>query len=313
MFIINSIAPIFLLTALGVILRKTGFLPESFFKGINKLVFWIVLPALLINDIGAADLELPTIYRIMLLVTMGSIASLALAWIVARWMKLPPPSVGSFIQGSFRSNGAFIGLPVIVYSLGSLDSRAESLGIVALGAVTILYNILGVLVLLHYGRQHNSPAKNVLTFAKQLAGNPLILACVAGLLINASDVQPPLFIMRPIELLGRTALPLILMSIGASLEFERLRGAASPSLVASLIKTVAAPAFGFLFAGLVGLGSTERMIAIFYLAAPAAGMSYVMADVMGNDGPLAGRIVALSTVLSAITIPLVMIMGIQHG
>jgi len=72
-------------------------------------------------------------------------------------------------------------------------------------------------------------------------------------------------------------------------------------LIASLIKVVAAPAIGFLLAGLFNLDTTERMVAIFYLASPAAGMSYVMAEVMGNDGPLAGRIVALSTLLSAIT------------
>jgi len=52
------------------------------------------------------------------------------------------------------------------------------------------------------------------------------------------------------------------------------------------------------------------MIAIFYLACPTAGMSYVMADVMGNDAPLAGRIVALSTLLSALTLPILIAIGI---
>ena len=52
------------------------------------------------------------------------------------------------------------------------------------------------------------------------------------------------------------------------------------------------------------------MIAIFYLACPAAGMSYVMADIMGNDATLAGRIVALSTVLSAITLPIIIAVGL---
>jgi predicted permease len=119
-----------------------------------------------------------------------------------------------------------------------------------------------------------------------------------------------MYLSRSLGALGRAALPLILISIGSSLVFEPLRGAASPSLVASLIKVVITPMFGFLLAGLFDLSSTERMIAILYLAAPAAGMSYVMAEVMGNDGPLASRIVALSTLLSGISLPIVIAIGL---
>ena len=61
MYILNSIAPIFLLIALGKLLHATGFFPDSFFKGLNKLVFWIALPALLVVRIGTADLELGTL------------------------------------------------------------------------------------------------------------------------------------------------------------------------------------------------------------------------------------------------------------
>ena len=311
MFIVNSIAPIFLLIALGKLLHKTGAFPEAFFKGLNKLVYWIALPALLLVNIGTAELEIGTISQIILLLTAGTLLGLALAWGVSRILKLPAPSAGSFIQGSFRGNGAFIGLPVIVYSLGSLDPRAEVLGTVILAPLVVLFNLLGVSVLLHHAKKKSSPGESLLAFAGQLVKNPLILACVAGLALNLLDIQLPLFLSRSFDALGKAALPLILLSIGSSLGFERLRGAASPSLIASLIKVVAAPAFGFLLAGLFDLGTTEKMVAILYLAAPAAGMSYVMAEVMGNDGPLAGRIVALSTLLSAITLPIIIAIGIE--
>ena len=178
-----------------------------------------------------------------------------------------------------------------------------------LAPVVILFNILGVTVLLHYSRRKTSTAESLQTFISQIIKNPLIVACAIGITLNLSGMALPLFLSRPLDALGQAALPLILMSIGSSLEFERLRGAASPTLIASLIKVVAAPAIGFLLAGLLHLNSTERMIAIFYLACPAAGMSYVMAEVMDNDGQLAGRIVALSTLLSAITLPIIIALG----
>jgi predicted permease len=310
MFILNSIAPIFLLIALGKILQKTGFFPEAFFKGLNKLVFWFALPCLLIGNISTATLEFETISKIVLLLASGTLLSLAFAWGIARALKLPGPSRGSFIQGSFRGNGAFVGLPVIIYTLGSLDPRAETLGTVILAPLVILFNVLGVAVLLHCRSQKSSAGESLATIATQLFKNPLILACATGLALNLLKIDLPLFLSRPFDALGRSALPLILISIGASLHIERLQGEASPSLIASMIKVIITPVIGFLMAGLFDLDTTERMVAIFYLAAPAAGMSYVMAEVMGNDGPLAGRIVALSTLISAITLPIIIAIGL---
>ena len=97
MFIFNSIAPIFLLIALGRILRTTAFLPDSFFKGLSRMVFWFALPALLLSSISAAELEPAVISRLVLLLTIGTLLAMALAWAVSRRLKLPPPKTGAFI------------------------------------------------------------------------------------------------------------------------------------------------------------------------------------------------------------------------
>jgi len=310
MFIINSIAPIFLLIALGKILERTGFLPEAFFKSLNRFVYWLALPAMLISKISSATLELDTIYKIVSLFTLGTLLSLLLAWSVSRFLKLPAPSTGSFIQGSFRGNGAFVGLPVIVYTLADMFPQAETLGTVVLAPVVVFFNVLSVAVLLHYGTEKRSAGSSALTFLGQMIKNPLLMSCVIGIALNLLGINLPVFLNRSLEALGRSSLPLILMSIGAGLEFQRLKGAASPSLIASVIKVIITPAIGFMLAGYFGLGTAEKMIAIFYLACPTAGMSYIMADVMGNDATLAGRIVALSTLLSALTLPIIIAIGL---
>lgn len=310
MFILNSIAPIFLLIAFGKVLQKTGFFPDSFFKGLNKLVYWFALPALLISNISSAEIEFDAISRIVLLFSAGTVASLVVAWFVSRGLKLSAPKTGSFIQGSFRGNGAFIGLPVIIYTLGSIDPQAEMLATVVLAPVVIIFNILGVIVLQHYSAHKSDTKTSVLAFIFQVIKNPLIMACVLGISLNLLNITLPLLIARPLRALANAALPMILMSIGAGLIFERLRGSASPTLIASLLKVAVTPLLGFLLAGLLPLDNTEKMIAIFYLACPTAGMSYVMAEVLGNDGPLAGRIVALSTLLTAITLPIVIAIGL---
>ena len=181
---------------------------------------------------------------------------------------------------------------------------------VVLAPVVVLFNILGVSILLHYGKGKQSAGKSIIPFVLQMVKNPLLMSCVIGIALNLIGVQLPLFLNRSLEALGKASLPLILLSIGASLQVDRIKGAAPPSLIASLIKVVITPAIGFIIAGFFDLSVTEKMIAIFYLACPTAGMSYIMADVMGNDATLAGRIVALSTLLSGITLPFVIAFGL---
>ncbi len=310
MFILNSIAPIFLLILLGKVLQKTNFLPEAFFKSLNRFVFWLALPALLISNISRAELDFQTISRILVLFSAGTLLSLAIAWGSSKILKLPPPAAASFIQGAFRGNGAFVGLPVIVYALSGLNADAEMLGTVVLAPVVIIFNILAVSVLLHYSRNKKGAGESITSVVLQMFRNPLIMSCVAGIALNLLGLKLPLFLNRSLEALGKSALPLILMSIGAGLAVEKLKGAASPSLVAALIKVVITPAIGFLLAGFFDLSATEKMIAVFYLGCPTAGMSYVMADVMGADAPLAGRIIALSTLISAVTLPIIIAVGL---
>ena len=120
----------------------------------------------------------------------------------------------------------------------------------------------------------------------------------------------PTLILRPMDLIGSAALPLILISIGAGLDVAGLRATATPTIIASLIKVTIAPILAWLCMDLFTLSSTEKMITLIFLGVPTAGTSYVMANVLGCDAPLAGRIVALSTLLSAITLPCLIALGL---
>lgn len=312
MYIINSIAPIFLMIILGKLLRRTDAFPELFFKGLNRFVFWIALPALLIEKTSAEQFDLDAVLEVFLLIAAATILTQVIAWMITRLMKLPRSQAGSFIQGAFRGNSAFIGLPVILYALADIDPGAQAITILVFGPTVILFNALSVITLILYGQEHAGVAKATRTLAVELIKNPLIIACMIGLALQAGNVSLPPFASRTLVALGNASLPLALVSIGAGLSIVKLQGAASPSLIASLLKVAVCPALGFLLAGFLDLGDTELMIAIISLACPTAVASYVMADAMGTDSVLAGRIVALSTLFSAVTIPLVIVLGGLH-
>lgn len=311
MFILNSIAPIFLLILLGKILRNIEFFPEAFFKGLNKLVFKLALPALLISKLSESSVEAGVALRITVLICGGTLISLVVAWGLAARTGIKREQLGAFIQGSFRSNTAFVGLPLIIYALADLDPRAETLATVVLAPTIILYNLLSVVVLQYFGIEPDNDNKQ--TFSTALRGiltNPLIIACALGMALNSIGLHLPCGLKRSLDALGQGALPLILLSIGATISLDPVRASHAPTLIASLHKVVLTPALGFLLAPLFGLDPIERMIALIMLASPTAAISYIMADAMHNDAQLAARIVTLSTLLAAITLPILLLIGL---
>ncbi|MCF7849189.1 MAG: AEC family transporter [Kiritimatiellales bacterium] len=307
MHVINSLAPIFLIIALGKLLQNSAMFPKGFFKSVVRIVFWIFLPALLIQKITSSPFDAAAVSKIALVMSLVSVLCIAGALLLSKALKLAPASTGAFVQGAFRGNLAFVGLPVVIFAMSGIHPQAETLATVTLAPMVIIYNLLSVLVLVHYGRGGGSGAFR--TYIKPLITNPLILACAIAMLIKTIGWTLPIMLQRSLTALGNASFPLALLSIGASLSFDRLRGAASPSLIAALVKICAAPALGFLLTRMIGLGPTESMVAILMLASPAAAVSYVMAEAMHADTAIAGRIVVISTLLSAVSLSIIIALG----
>ena len=105
-------------------MRRVAFLPPGFFKGLNKLTYWVGLPILLFVKIGAASLNLGPVMRLSGILISSILAITAIAVVLAYRLPMAPFSRGAFIQASFRGNQAFVGLPIIVYSLGAFPEVA---------------------------------------------------------------------------------------------------------------------------------------------------------------------------------------------
>jgi len=304
MHIFNSLMPVFLIILLGKLLCRIGLFSEELVKGFNKLTYWVALPALLFAEISGAVFDSSEVGRITLLLIGTTLAGFLLGYLAALLLRLPHRSLGAFVQGCGRANNAFVGLPVILYALQADYPDVRALATVALGPAIVFYNFSSIVILLAHGERQHRGAAAVGVFLKQLLLNPMILACVAGLLVNYTGVSVPLVVARTFGALGQAALPLALLCIGSSLKFEKTSAAASPALIAALIKVFCLPAIGWLAGRLQGLSVMEMKILMIYLACPTATASYVLADMFGSDAPLAGRIIVLSTLLSFLSLSL---------
>lgn len=301
---VPTLAPIFLIIALGWALHGLRVLPEGFFAGLNTLTFHIGLPALLLVSIATSPVEAGPAMRIFyVLLSATAVVTLA-AYPLARAFRLAPAGAASFVQGAMRGNLAYIGLPVLFYALDGKAAGPDELAAMRAAAMLVLaptvplYNIACVLILEHGAGR--SAGRHVPAGALMLkvARNPLLLACLAGLVLALTGAGLPVAVERTLRPLGQMALPLALLSIGASFTSGSLRRHVPPALGASLLKVAAAPLLGWGFARWYGLAPLEMHTALIFLACPAAVTSYVMAEQMGADAELAGGQVILSTLLS---------------
>jgi predicted permease len=306
MTVVNSLAPIVIVIALGALLRATRFLSEDFFNGMNKLTFWVGLPALLFHKVAEAQFQGDAALGIAWVLFAGTGACIIVAYAGALALRLPRKSVGSFVQGSFRGNLVYVGLPVILYALaqsGADSAAIESTAIIAIAPVVPVYNIVSVLILSLHGSSGQRPS--IRSLAAQLATNPLILACVLGLAVCLGGIGLPTAASRSLHAVGQIALPLALLAIGSSLTFERLRGSVFAASLVTFVKVVVGPAAGYAVARWLGLDAVETCIALVFLACPTATASYVMAQQMGADETLSGSAVVISTLASLIPLAVV--------
>ena len=280
---------------LGASLRHFRFLPDEFFSHLNRLGFWLLLPTLLFCTILQAP---PTAsgdgLKVGAILCACSVAVTAVAWGVARLMRLPNASARSLMQASMRGNLAYTALPVVLYAFGE-NSRAAAIAAFALAPAIPFYNFWAVLILT--SKRDGTAASAT---KRQLLGvlrNPLIFGCILGLIVLESGVRFPEGIFNALKTLGQAALPCALLALGAGLTPGRMQACLRPALAGTALKLFAMPAIGYALAMAFGLKGELLLITLLFLASPCAVTSYVMADQMGADKEIAGSAIALSTLL----------------
>lgn len=293
-FSFSVTGPIFVILALGVVLRRTGMLTDGFIEGGSKLVFTLALPALLFISISKtriADAASPAMIGYGLGATV--VIYLLLEWL-ARFIVEPARDRGVVVQGAFRSNFGVVGLAYCVNAYGDAGLAAASL---YLGLITILVNVLGVITLsrsLHKSQGAGRIVRGIVT-------NPLIIGIVLALPVSALEIRLPQLVLQSGQYFAGMTLPLALLCTGAALNFRSLRSELASTALAAVGKLVVMPLVFTLGALLLGLRGIELGILMLMASAPSAAAGYVMVRAMGGNAALAANIIALTTLGSLFT------------
>ena len=296
-FSLNATVPVFLMMLLGMLFRKLGWIDEAFASKMNQFVFLVPLPVLVFHDLAAADIGDVWNFRFVAFCFLVTAASIAICAVLSCFLK-EKSQRGEFIQASYRSSAALLGIALTTNIYGN----AGLVPLMIIGSVP-LYNVMAVVVLSLTSPAKDAPRKGLWkSTLKGIVTNPIILGIAAGLLWSILRLPFPPILEKTVSSLGDLAAPLGLIAMGATFRLDKAVGQAKPAIAASLIKLVG---FCVLFLPLaVRMGfREEELVAILIMLGSATTVScYVMAKNMGHEGTLTSSAVMLTTLFSAFTI-----------
>lgn len=296
-FSLNATVPVFLMMVIGMVLRRIGWVDEAFASKANKFVFRLPLPFLLFSDLATVDFTEVWDLKFVLFCFLATLASIVISAGVSQLF--PDRSIrGEFIQVSYRSSAALLGIALIQNIYGS----AGMAPLMILASVP-LYNVMAVIVLSLYrpGQSEDGSAMMKRTL-KGIVTNPIILGIVIGMCWSLLRLPLPKILEKTVSSIGAMATPLGLIAMGATFDLHKALGKVKPAVLASFIKLAG---FCMIFLPIaVALGfRQEKLIAILIMLGSATTVScYVMAKNMGHEGTLTSSVVMLTTLGSGFTI-----------
>ena len=284
------VLPNFVLILVGLLLARRFDYGRDFWGGLEKLVYYVLFPALLFRSLATAKIDLAQTGGLVLAGCSATLAGFLLSIAAKPLFGLDRVLHATASQCGYRFN-TYIGLAVA----GSLyGTQGVALAALVLGAMIPMVNVFAVAVLATHSERG---------FVRELVTHPLVVSSAAGFAWNAFGLPLPGFADQTLSLLGQTALPAGLLSVGAAMRFERGQGPAAAHAWWLAVKLGVVPGIAYAIARLAGFGPMETAILVVCTALPAATSAYILAIRMAGEGRAVATQISVGTLLSMATLP----------
>ena len=301
-FSLNATIPIFLMMVIGYFLKRIGLIDEKGAGTINRLVFRLFLPAMLFKDIAEQNFSEVWDNKFVLFCSVSTFLSIMIALVLARFFCKDKSGVGEYVQASYRSATATLGIAFMT----NIYSSVSMMALTIVGAVPI-YNIAAVLLLSltapsDADQEKKSTSVLIKETAFNLITNPIILSIALGIIWSLLKLPMFPILHKPVTYLASVASPLALIGLGASFEFSDLKDSLREVISININKLFL---FSLLFLPLaVKLGFRDEKIvaALIMLGSATTSSSFIMAKNMGHKGVISGSAVMTTTLFSAFTL-----------
>lgn len=306
--ILDSIVPVFFAVFLGTVLKNFRFIDDSFVGTCDKLVYYIFFPTLLFWKIGKPAQSKELHWDIIIAVMAAVFVAFVISVVYSRLRRFDNFEVGSFTQSCYRFS-TYVGMAVVFSGLGQKGVREFG---ILIGFIIPFINVLAVSSLVWYSGRSFSTSYRIKIFFREIITNPLIISCAAGMLYSGLGIPMPGVLDRVFELISLMAMPLALISIGATLSISKIGGFLGKSLEAALIKLVVLPIIGFVFLTLLSVKGNSMQLAMIYFALPTSPSNFILSSQLNSDLNLAAAALVVSTLLSMLSLSAVLFIFSNH-
>jgi malonate transporter and related proteins len=297
-----ALIPVFAVIMVGFILRASELIAKDEWSAINHLCYYVLMPMLIIKSLSTADLSAAPVFRIaaaMVVAIFVMSALLLLARVpLLKLLDLSDAAYTSLFQGATRWHG-FIALAIIAALYGDKGIIVGSIG---LAIMVPLLNIINVIILSLYGDRDTTHRPSLMGI---LSKNPFIIGCAIGIAFNFLPFQLPGPVLATFDLIGRAALSISLMTVGAALNPALVFNKLPAVLSTAVLRLLLMPALMLAACMLFGVTGDSLVIAVICAAVPTAASGFILAGKMGGDAELMASIITFQVLVAIGTLPLI--------
>ena len=294
---VSVVFPLLFYMMIGVAVKKLGWVSDKTLAEMNRLVFRVLMSVMVfLNaytiDIGSAFSRENV--KVLLLCIAAMAAIFFAAVIGCRKFVREKTRKAVLIQGIYRSNLALFGLPVSTAICGEGNLSTIS---ILIAVIVPIFNIIAA-ILLNWAKDSNSSVGGISIMAFT---NPLVFGSVLGLACSLINLPLAELILTPLTGLSKAATPLAFIVLGGSLVVESIKKDLKSIFCVCLIRLVLVPCVVLGGAIAMGICGPPLVAMMVVFASPIAVSSYTMAKEMEVSPDLAGELVAVTTIISMIT------------
>ena len=291
-----TILSIILMICIGYALKRIDFLSEKDINPLNKIVMNILLPCMIFSALYSSDLSLiPKLGILPFVILISSFVTGLVSFLILKKLGYDDKKLWSVLVTVMIANTAFMGYPV---NLGIFGHEGFLRAIFCDIATMCIFLILSFVLVIKFGGTVKKAVRKIALF-------PPLWAIVFGLGLNILNVPIGPVLNNTVDYLGNGAIPLIMISLGLSIDLAGLSRSKSMVAFTSIMKLLFFPAIAFIVVLFLGLSDLQYTVAIVEAAMPSGMLSLVLAITYNLDYQLTSDCILINTVISLITLPVI--------
>ena len=292
--ILSAFAPVFAVIAIGYSIRAAGWMPRPLWAGINTLNHRVLLPSFLFVAVVTADLSNPITLQLAGASALSTLSIAAIAILVSKLLGLSAGAGAAFCATACQWN--FVSTFALTERLAGTDALVYS-AIILVPGLLIATTVTVASFTLANAASTASAARKVLT-------DPLIIAGLSGLVLNPILPETASPLLVPLEIIGAGSITVVLLAMGAGLDFGALKGKLIALFSAAALRTIGGGAVALAIVLAFGFRGDIAIAFMIAAAAPAAAFIYAVAADLKQEPELTAAMITLSVMFSAIITPI---------